>query len=106
MRNIGVNPMVVKEFVMRVSNETLVHTYIRKEASYNIYARKQIEKNPAKSPPYTVYKTTRRYSPLRGFTTCYTDPYSRNSPQDNHAELYFFLCLVSVQRRRDAKPRR
>jgi hypothetical protein len=29
--NIGVNPMVVKEFVMRVSNETLVHT-IRKEA--------------------------------------------------------------------------
>jgi hypothetical protein len=41
--------MVVKEFVMRVSNETLVHT-IRKEASYNIYARKQIEKNPAKSP--------------------------------------------------------
>jgi hypothetical protein len=44
--------MVVKEFVMRVSNETLVHT-IRKEASYNIYARKQIEKNPAKSPPST-----------------------------------------------------
>jgi uncharacterized membrane protein len=28
--NIGVNPMVVKEFVMRVSNETLVHT-IRKD---------------------------------------------------------------------------
>jgi hypothetical protein len=48
MRKIGVNPMVVKEFVMRVSNETLVHTI--REASYNIYARKQIEKNPAKSP--------------------------------------------------------
>jgi hypothetical protein len=74
---------------MRVSNETLVHT-IRKEASYNIYARKQIEKNPAKSPPFTVYKTRRRYSPLRGFTTCYTDPYSAIVPKITMPSCIFF----------------
>lgn len=54
--NIGINPLIVKDFVMRASNETLAQT-ILKEASYDRQVKKQLEKDPTKKPlSYITYK--------------------------------------------------